>query len=160
MEVMIAIGFLSVFVIPLSNMYLASFEGAGNVGYYDQAFNLAQDLMEEIASKPYEDPTAGAGSFGTEEASRINYDDVDDYDSYGPNTPPEDVQGNDMNDYSTFTRSVTVVNVTDVGLANMPRTSLAAQADGSTNFKLVSVTVSWFGGQQSETLERIVANLN
>jgi len=140
-------------------MYLASFEGAGNVGYFDQAINLAQDLMEEITSKAFEDPTAGPGSFGAEEGSRLLYDDVDDYDGYGPHSPPKDEQGNAMANYSVFTRSVTVVNVAEVGAANMPRASLAAQTEGSTSFKRITVTVSWDGGKQVESLERIVANI-
>ncbi len=157
-EVMISIGFLSVLLIPLGEMYLASYGGAGNVGYFDQASNLAQEMMEEITSKAYEDPTAGAGSFGTEEGSRVDFDDVDDFDSYGPNTPPKDIQNNDMSAYATFSRSVTVVNVSDVGPSNLPRANLNAQTDGSTGFKLVTVTVTWDEGRQMQTLERIVAN--
>jgi len=157
-EVTIALGFLAIVLVPLSEMYLSGYEGTDDVGDFDQAFNLAQDMMEEITSKSFEDPTAGAGSFGTEEASRINFDDVDDYDGYGPNTPPLDINGNAMNEYEGITRSVAVTNVVDVSAVNIPRVNLAAQADGSTDFKYVVVTISWDSGLQSETFERIVSN--
>jgi len=157
-EVTIALAFLAILLIPLSEMYLASYEGTDDVGTYDHAFNLAQDMMEEITSKSFEDPTAGDGSFGTEEAARSDYDDVDDYDNYGPNSPPLDIAGNVLTDYTGMSRSVAVTNVTDLNLVNMPRTSLVAQVDGSTDFKYVVVTVNWNDGKQTETLERIVSN--
>jgi len=157
-EVTMALGFLAIVLVPLSEMYLSGYEGTDDVGDFDQAFNLAQDMMEEITSKAFEDPTGGAGTFGTEEVSRINFDDVDDYDGYGPNTPPLDINGNTMNEYAGISRSVTVTNVVDVSEVNIPRVNLTAQTDGSTDFKHVVVTISWDNGLQSETLERIVSN--
>lgn len=159
-EVTIAMAVLAVLLVPLCSMFLSSYEGSDYIGQFDQAFNLAQDLMEEITSQAFEDPDAGAGSFGTEEAARLDFDDVDDYDNYGPHNPPLDSAGSALVDYSAFTRRVTVVNVTDLSVLNMPRGTLTPQADGSTEFKLITVTVQWNDGQQSQILEKVTAKID
>jgi len=60
--------------------------------------------------------------------------------------------------YDHLTRSVSVENIADVGLANMPRIDYTAAVNGSSSFKLVSVTVSWNDGKQSQILRRIIAD--
>ena len=111
------------------------------------ATTLAQDLMEEIRSKCWDEtsaatpPCAGAitasaiGADGGE--TRINYDDVDDFNSLpvGGNNPPRDSQGAAMAAYPVFTERAVVCYVDEVAL----NTCVAGPSD----FKRVSVTISW-----------------
>jgi MSHA pilin protein MshD len=115
------------------------------------AVGLARGLMEEILSKSYEDPQAGAGSFGTEEGSRTNYDDVDDYDGLNEK-PPRDNRNNALNDFSAFRTRATVVNVQPAAPGG------SAAPDGSTDFKRVTVTVSWNNGGSRVRLVGLAGN--
>lgn len=83
-------------------------------------------------------------SFGPEEGSRAAYDDVDDFDGLS-NSPPERIDGTALSDYGGFTRSVTVDNVT----AAVPD-PVTPEADGSTEFKRIRVTVTWTGAGAGE----------
>ncbi|MHC4715675.1 MAG: type IV pilus modification PilV family protein [Planctomycetota bacterium] len=74
------------------------------------AVGLAQDIMEEVLSKPFADPDGGDG----QEASRANYDDLDDYD--GHEEPPGGISSFDGGAVSEVTatgmsRHVTVEDV-------------------------------------------------
>jgi MSHA pilin protein MshD len=104
------------------------------------AIQYANSLMEEIVSKAFEDPNLAAGSFGTEEGTRSAYDDVDDFNGLS-DSPPKRIDGSTLSDYAGFTSAVTVANVTEANLG----TGTAA-ANGSTDFKIITVTVSWTGG--------------
>lgn len=54
------------------------------------------------------EPAATAsGTIGAEEANRSEWDDVDDYHGYSPATP-QDIDGNDLTQYSGYALSVTV----------------------------------------------------
>ncbi len=97
---------------------------------------LAKGLMEEILSKAFEDPLLAPGSFGTEEGTRADYDDIDDYDGLSQ-SPPADSLGSPLTQFSAFRSQVLVENVTPEDVNGL------AAADGSTNFKRVTVTVSW-----------------
>lgn len=91
---------------------------------------LAQDLLEEMRSKDF----SGGASAG----NRENYDDVDDYDGYGPVSPPVDIKGNTMTEYAGFSRSAAVCYVED--------TDLDTCDPGPTDYKKLTVTVTWSGG--------------
>ena len=73
---------------------------------------LADSLLAEIMSMPYEDPEDGglANGINTGESnvSRLSFDDVDDYDGWSP-TDVQDRLGNVMSEYTGWTRSATVV---------------------------------------------------
>ena len=97
---------------------------------------LAKGLMEEILSNPFEDPQLAPGSFGTEEGTRADYDDIDDYDGLSQ-SPPADSLGSPLTQFSAFRSQALVENV------NPEDVNGPAAADGSTNFKRVTATVSW-----------------
>jgi len=86
----------------------------------------------------------GGSSFGTEEALRAAYDDIDDFDG-ASESPPRRIDGTPLDDYTGFTRTVSVVNVT----AADPDAAVP-EADGSTGLKRVTVTVTWTGGRGGE----------
>jgi hypothetical protein len=106
------------------------------------ALLLARQMMEEIQGKRYEAESI-PGSFGLESGERpprLNFDDIDDYDQWDE-SPPQYPDGTPVNgtnttpDFSGLRRKVTVVNVSDTDYG-------AARADGTTNSKKITVTVS------------------
>ncbi len=85
------------------------------------ALLLAKQMMEEIQSKAYEDPNQTPVLFGLEpgeNAPRINFDDIDDYNDWDKN-PPQYPDGTILNgenetpNYQDFRRQVVVENVDD-----------------------------------------------
>ncbi len=97
---------------------------------------LADMLLAEIMSMPYEDPEEAGGSLGTDtgesESNRIDFDDVDDYNGWSP-SQVEDRLGNTLSEYAGWTRSISV--------------SRAERANGGwwfaeTGLKRINVTVT------------------
>jgi prepilin-type N-terminal cleavage/methylation domain-containing protein len=107
------------------------------------ALLLAKQMMEEIQSKAYEDPNQTPVLFGLEpgeNASRINFDDIDDYNGWDKN-PPQYPDGTSMDgnegrpDYRNFRRQVIVENVDDSDYS-------LTRDNGATSSKRITVTVS------------------
>ena len=150
-EIVVLLVVISVAAAPMTTLLYQTLSDRAHSSMQIMATSLAQGVMEEILSKAYEDPSGSVGSFGTEEGSRINYDDVDDYDGLD-NTPPRDSQGNVLSNFSGFRTRVVVENVT----AAAPDGT--AQSDGSTDFKRVTVAVSWNGGSKLVRLKGLASN--
>ena len=110
------------------------------------AIAYANNLLEEIASKHFEDPGELPGSFGTEEGPRAAYDDVDDYHGLS-NSPPQHFDGSALTTYGGFTRSVTVDRVTPLDLDPL---TVTLPTGVPTDFKRVRVTVAWTTGRGGE----------
>ncbi len=116
------------------------------------ATTLAQDLMEEIRAKCWDETsTTGAACSGTVSASaigadgpetRVNYDDIDDFNSLPPagNTPPQDSQGAAMAAYPFFTQRAAVCYVNPGALDTC--------VPGPTDYKRVSVSIEWSASDQ------------
>lgn len=153
-EVAMVVGVLGLALPPLSGLYAEVAQASVDDIHQAEALALAESLMEEIVSKAYEDPDEDPGSFGTEEASRADYDDIDDYDGLS-NSPPEAIDGTDLDEVGSMTRSVLVDNV-----LTSDTDPTSAEADGSSVMKRVRVTVSWTGGRGgSLTLATLRASL-
>ncbi|MDP3979822.1 MAG: hypothetical protein Q8Q33_00250 [Chlamydiota bacterium] len=128
---------------------------------------LAYDLMEEIASKKWdENSTTGPLADGSKtlpanlgpESGESRYsggantfDDVDDYHGLSE-IPLRDSQGAILSAFSGFTRTVSVTYVADTNL-DAPVTSVPP-----THYKRVVVTVSWEGGSQSVDIVNLFSN--
>ena len=154
MEAVVAIVALGIAIPPLVALYTGVAARSADGTYQEIALSYADALMEEIASKPFDEPSLDCGSFGTEEGTRASYDDVDDFDGLS-SSPPKRINGTNLSDYGGFTRSVAVDNVT----AASPDPGSPA-ADGSTNYKRVTVTVAWTGGKGGELkLKTLCSNL-
>jgi MSHA pilin protein MshD len=96
-----------------------------------KAAELGQAYLEEISLKRFdefspignglrcdEDPVTSCGPISTEEASRVLFDDVDDYHNLNDN-PPEDAFGNVRSGFNSFTVNVAVSYAgTDQGLTS------------------------------------------
>jgi MSHA pilin protein MshD len=138
-EMVVLIVIVSLAVPPITVLLSQVLSSNAQLHMQAKAAELAKGLMEEVLSKEFEDPQGESGSFGTEEAARTNYDDIDDFDGFVV-SPPTDSQGNVLSGFSAFRLAVTVENVA----ADAP--GGAAVSDGSTDFKRVTVTVSWSSG--------------
>ena len=123
---------------PVTTLLYHTVNARAQANMQAMATALARGLLEEILSKDFEDPDGPAGSFGTEESGRADYDDVDDYDGLN-SRPPRDSRGNVLSDYAGFRARAAVDNV------NAAAPDGAAQPDGTTDFKRVTVTVAWGG---------------
>jgi prepilin-type N-terminal cleavage/methylation domain-containing protein len=117
-----------------------------NVGAMQEeriALLLAKQMMEEIQSKAYEDSNQTPVLFGLEpgeNAPRVNFDDIDDYNDWDEN-PPQYSDGTILNgenetpNYQNFRRQVEVKNVDNSDYS-------LTRDNGTTSSKRITVTVS------------------
>lgn len=158
-EILVAVVVITVALVPLITILGQGVKRGKDPQRITVANMLAQDLMEEIMCKKFdEDPTnpdttanlrpdTGETRSGT--PPNRNYDDVDDYDAY-TESPPKEVDGTTMTEYTGFTRSVVVDYVSE--------TNLDQVSTPITRFKRITVTVSWESGAQSTVLRAIKGN--
>ena len=159
-EIVLAIFIIGVALVTLLSMFSMGLKGDVFAREMTIASTLAQELMEEIKSQEFEEPRPDTPVFGPETAGRTRleptvaaasdrtfYDDVDDYDNWSK-SPPEEIDGTSLADFSLYTRSVEVRNV-----ANQDYTS--EQGDGTTDSKRVTVTISK-GGNDLVNLTTVV----
>lgn len=98
---------------------------------------LVDQIREMTAMVDVIDPESGTITFGAEESSLSNYDDLDDFDGASYN-PPIDINRDQLTDYAAYTQKITVENVS---LANLQ----TVVADHSTDMVRVSVVVTLAG---------------
>jgi len=145
LEVILMIVVLSVGLTGVLVYFIQGVKNSSNSQISTVAAVLAQDLMEEIKSKCWDEtstttsPCGGTvtpstiGADGGE--TRATYDDVDDYNGLS-DSPPEDSQGNSMPAaFNDYTRSVSVCYVAS--------SDLNTCTGGTSNYKKITVTVSW-----------------
>lgn len=110
----------------------------------EQALILAEDLLNEIMTLPYEDPDGGI-AFGIEVGEtlslRTSFDDADDFHGTSEN-PPVDADGNPIAGAERFTRNVAVQWVKQ----DDPQT----MDSSDTGVKRVTVTVTLAGRKMAE----------
>lgn len=117
----------------------------------DRGYELAEDLMMEILAARFEEPddTPVFGRETSESAGdRIDWDDVDDYDTWSA-SPPEDRSGVALPRSTGWTRSVVVTLVSPGPIADLP--------PGPGLLKRIEVTVRDPGGATT-TLETLRAS--
>lgn len=143
LEVLMAVVILASALIPLLNQFYIGFKGNATAELISQAVGLSGDLVEEIKSRRFDEneypnepvPPAEFGVDSGEDANdRTTFDDVDDYHNW-LKTPPEAIDGTVLNDFSEFSRSVTVEYV-DVSGSDWVSSATA------TAYKKITVTVS------------------
>lgn len=164
-ELMMAVTIILLVVVPLTKVLFSSMRSAMSFGDANKAIQLAQDLMEEIKQKRWDEtepagggqtpgpPYSAIGNDGGESApgvagAKLTWDDIDDYNGL-IEAPPRDIANNIIvGTYfslgppvsAKFTRQVTVqyVNVPDGG-------SISVLGAGTTDYKQIIVTVDWQG---------------
>lgn len=107
---------------------------------------LAQDLMNEILSQEFVEPTQSPIFFGYENnpegsQSRLNYDDVDDYNGW-TRSPPRTKDNTALTEYTGWTRSASISFVQ----RNAPNT-VSGTDEG---LKRIIVTVTDPNGRQTQ----------
>ena len=95
---------------------------------------LIEQIRELTAMLPVVDPQTETSTFGAEEASLANYDDLDDFDGESF-CPPIGTDRAALNDFAAFTQQITVENVSASNLQQVV-------GDHSSDFVRVSVEVS------------------
>ena len=150
-ESLIASGVLAAAVIGISATLSASYKQSAVRGNMTTALILAQQLMEEVVSRPLDVTGANLPGWSGGQTDRTQYDSVDDYNGYTDTSgavATADGTTLDMGDGGSYTRTVTVTN-------NAMPTGLTGT---SSDFVLVTVTVSMPHGQStsvSQLLTRV-----
>ena len=152
-EIMIAMVVLVLGLIPLVKLIGDSLVATSDLGSRSVANELAQDLLEEIKQRKW-DENAGVDGFtttlsaigldGETATDKTTFDDIDDYNALqGTNVekPPKDASNTAMPQYSKFTRSVRVRYMR----YDAPTQTFVVDA-GVQNYKQIEVTVSWSSG--------------
>lgn len=141
-EILIALVILSMGIVMLITMFTVGMDGVVANQKRTQATNLAQDLMDEIMGKNFDETSSGTapGNLGPElgesSTDRSTWDDVDDYLGLeSGESPPRDAVDNELTSYNDFTRYASVWYVQSTDL-NTP------EITNSTELKRISVWVS------------------
>lgn len=164
-ELMVAMFILLGALIPLSKLLLDSIRTTTDVAALAKANELCKGMMDEIASKKWDESADSAGhtdtasatialDAGENQSNRFILDDMDDFN--GLVELPGNLRnasGDVMpNDYQRYTRRAVVKWATEVQVAGSPpQVSFSTYTPplpgtpvtGPTNFKWVQITVSW-----------------
>lgn len=112
-EVLIASSVLSIAVLAIVDAVTTGQQTTYQAMHDLRGMALAEALMEEIQSMPYDDPDGGTEDVGPEdgEVDRTDFDNADDYHGYSEDVgATKDVGGIDYPSiYAKFGRSVTAV---------------------------------------------------
>jgi len=164
LEVVVALAILGVGLPALAYLYSVALEQDVQSAKENQAYYLANSLLTEISQRRFQESVAAPGN-GTDSGEvssydRRGFDDIDDYsifeDTWGALTPPRDETGAQLTQYAGFIQYVTVRNVTEPTTGAQTRT-LATETDGSTDFKLITVNVSWLNGKRTVQAAKLFA---
>lgn len=158
-EVLVAVFVIVIALVPLITVLGQGVKRGKDPQKITMANMLAQDLLEEILAKKFDENPANPDTPGrlgpdTGESRSGNppnrcFDDVDDYDNY-TDSPPREVDGTVMTDYTGYTRTVIVDYVNET---NFDQVSVVI-----TRFKRIRMTVTWEAGNQRVELEAIKGN--
>jgi type II secretory pathway pseudopilin PulG len=145
-EATIASVVLSVCVVALSTTLSASYQQNRTRGQSGTAIVLAQQLMEEIASKPIDAPagTTDKPGFSAGQSDRRFYDTIGDYNGYvdtASSVELWDGSSVDLSDGGSYVRSVSVQT-------NARPAALNGYGNAG-DFVLVTVTVTMPSGQRT-----------
>ena len=142
-EAVISIVLVGVLLVAAINTLGATAVSTRNIEHQALGYTLAADLMAEILSQAYEEPVDNV-AFGRESGesggSRVDWDDVDDYDGWSA-TPPETKDEEPLDGYDQWTRSIEVASVNPTSLNDRV---------GNTGVKRIIVTASFKGVPAAE----------
>ncbi len=167
-ELMLALAIILLVIAPLVKALYQGMKGSVRFGDTNKAIQLAQELTEEIKQKKWDETTPiGGGATTTPSAigidggetagNKTTYDDIDDYNGLVEH-PPKDINNVEIPNTSHFTRWVAVQYV-NIPMANSPAVNLVQAVAGPTDYKLVTVTVTWDGYTTPVVLKTVVANI-
>ncbi len=136
LETMVSAALISMVVIAACRVLAGSAHGLLVSEALLHGAQLADELMAEVLTQPYEDRDE-PGGFGLEAGesgtSRSEFDDVDDYNGWDA-SPPQAKNGKQLAGYGGYRRTVVVEQVSDSDLQTVVPV-------GSSSFKRVTVCV-------------------
>lgn len=107
-ELVVSMALLGITVVGIFTFYRTAYQTQEASEAKLQAIYLAQDLREEILFRHRRAPVSGdVNSSNSNSKSRLAFDSVHDYAGWSA-SPPRDVSGNELSDYSDMKRSVSV----------------------------------------------------
>lgn len=156
-ELTMAVAIILIVVIPLTRVLFRSMKGAMSFGDANRAVQLAQDLMEEIKQKKWDEnepagggqtPTGSYSVIGTDlgetAGDKTTYDDIDDYNGLVEN-PPKDIANNDIPNPGFPDKFIRRVVVKYVTIPDTNPATIVPLGIGTTHYKAIIVTVDWQG---------------
>jgi len=132
-EVLVAVILIGLAIASLVASNISFTKANGAATNLSTAEFLLEQIKELTTTLPVIDPDTGAATFGAEEATLAEYDDLDDFDGK-MFSPPIKTDRTLLTDFTGFTQQVTVENVS-------PANFQQVVADGTSNFVRVSATV-------------------
>lgn len=156
-EIMLAITILAIAIPAVGYVFSLAFREESDTSLESQAVFLANSLLNEISERRFKESAASPGN-GPDNGEisgvdRRNFDDIDDYAAFqkdsiyqtawGRLSPPLDESGTAMNSFSKFSQYAEVINVAPPTSGPTARNNFDAKNEGSTDFKLVTVEISW-----------------
>jgi MSHA pilin protein MshD len=147
--------------VAVSGLMMSFIQGTGSSHQSQQrttATTLAQDLMEEIHSKCWDETAASVSpcqgsvtpsTVGSDSGeSRATYDDVDDFQGLN-NSTPKNSQGTSMASFTGYTQQVAVCYVDSTDLNT-------CKGSGTSNYKKIVVDILYGSGDKSELVAVMV----
>lgn len=158
-EVILVILILGVGITGVSVLFTQGALGSAQSEMATIGLSLAQNQMEEILSKCWDDsetsinPCLGAVTaslpLAPEGEGRMAFDDADDFNGVS-NSPPQDSQGIPLAAFSSFTRTV--------GLCYVNASSMDICVGGPTDYKRILLTVAWGASGEQVQLVKVISN--
>ncbi len=133
-EVLLAVILVGIAIASLVGANAAFTQANGAGANMSTAEFLIEQIRELTITLAVIDPQTGTGTFGAEEGSVANYDDLDDFDNV-TFSPPIDATAATLSGFAAFSQQVTVQNV---NASNFGQTV----ADHGSDFVKVTVSVS------------------
>lgn len=164
LEMVMSLAILATGLPAIAMMMVVALQQDRQIGQETQARYLANSLLSEISQRRFRESTSERGNgVETGEADgwvRTAFDDVDDYaiftETWAAVSPPRNEAGEVITGFEAFTQRVSVVNVPAPTVDDQVR-ALTSVGEGSTDFKLVTVTISWEGDRRSVIAEKLFA---
>jgi prepilin-type N-terminal cleavage/methylation domain-containing protein len=129
-ELIITIAIAGIAILSLVTVFQEALKNMERQRGIQSANLLAEDLMNEIRSKEYVDPSTPVAAW---ETNRVNFDSVDDYNNWPGESPPMTIEGVLMGNVSNFTWRAIVTNVSAADFNTVTNNS---------DFKRITVIVS------------------
>ena len=121
-EVLIAVIMVGLAIAALVGANLSFTKANGMGANISTAEFLSEQIRELTTMLAVVDPQSGTATFGAEEGSLANYDDIDDFDGAGNGltfNPPITSARSALTDFASYSQKVTVKNVNPANLRQM-----------------------------------------
>ncbi len=170
-EVLLALTIFGIAVPSIGALFSFAYKEESDNTRRTQALFLAESLMSEISQRRFREsavaPGNGPDAGEISGSDRRNFDDIDDYSifskdssysvQWGALSPPQDESGTALTDFSMFKQYVEVSNVSSPSAGPTARTDYNSQTEGTTDFKMVKITISWDNGLRKVNLFKVFA---